>query len=77
VSDDPDVRKNSREQLFKLWGYPKGGETEGGTHYNIVQQFFQRGSGSIVKSMDEIILQKRRERGLPIPKEIENKKEDE
>jgi len=78
ISDDPDVRKNTREQLFKLWGYSKGGESEGGTHHNIIQQFFQaKGSGGVVKSMDEIILEKRKERGLSIPKQIENKRGDE
>lgn len=59
----PEIRRQAREQV-RIWCMGKSQE-KGGPVVGIVQQFFGAGNGkSIVQSMDEIILQKRKERGL-------------
>jgi hypothetical protein len=65
-SGDADVRIKTREQILKLWSsLSKAGEEGSGPQFNLIQQFFSGGKGTgIVQSMDEIILQKRKERGL-------------
>ncbi len=62
-SKDPNVRKSAREQVLRLCGKNQSSD---GSNVSLVQQFFGGGEGSkpLIQSMDEIILQKRKERGL-------------
>lgn len=70
-SPDSDVRKNAREQVFKQWGYGRDKLVSDGDsssrQISLFQQIFlgrESGGGHIIESMDDIILKKRKERGL-------------
>ena len=66
-STDPAVRRSAREQVLKLWGYGKNQPQDGEKSISLIQQFFGggvEGAKPLIQSMDEIILQKRKERGL-------------
>jgi len=68
-SVDADVRKNAREQVLKVWGYgrDKSLSDEDKPRVSLVQQFFGGGGGQkIIQTMDDIILQSRKDRGLDI-----------
>jgi hypothetical protein len=68
-SPDPDIRKNAREQVLKVWGYgrDKSLSDEDKPRVSLVQQFFGSGSGQkTIQTMDDVILQSRKERGLDI-----------
>jgi hypothetical protein len=81
-STDPEIRKAARADIFRQWGYgrDKGGEGER-TSISLFQQIFTgragTSTGSVVQSIDDLILQKRKDRGLPAyPPEDEDDKED-
>lgn len=66
-STDPSVRRSAREQVLKLWGFGKNQPQDGEKNVSLIQQFFGggvEGTKPLIQSMDEIILQKRKERGL-------------
>jgi len=69
-SSDPDVRKVARDQVLKTVLSKIGALTEGEkTQVNLFQFMGggKEGSGqSLIQSMDDIILQKRKERGLSL-----------
>lgn len=71
-SPDANVRRAAREQILRLWGYGKNQPQDGERpNVSIVQQFLggsEGGSKPLIQSMDEIILQKRKERGLKTEK---------
>ena len=55
------------DKILKLWGYGKNQPQDGEKSISLIQQFFGggvEGAKPLIQSMDEIILQKRKERGL-------------
>lgn len=80
LSNDADIRKSAREQVLKFL-VRDGGEK---SHISFIQQVYtNKGEpgGSVVESIDDLILQKRKERGLSVepnnPDEIEMEEENE
>jgi hypothetical protein len=63
LSDNADVRKSAREQVLKFL-VRDGGEK---SHISFIQQVYNTkgGESSVIESIDDLILQKRKERGLP------------
>ena len=80
-SADPNIRKAAREQVLRLWGYGKNQPQDGERpNVSIVQQFLggaEGGSKPLIQSMDEIILQKRKERGLKTETEMKGDENEE
>jgi len=81
TSSDPAVRQAARADIFKQWGYGRDKVVSNGekAHISLFQQIFMgkegAPTGSIIESIDDIILQKRKERGLPLePPEDEEEK---
>ena len=76
-SSDPEVRQAARADIFKQWGYGRDKVVSSGekAHISLFQQIFMgregAPTGSIIESIDDIILQKRKERGLPLEPEDE------
>jgi hypothetical protein len=84
-SPSPDIRQKARSQIFemlKAMQMTRGSAEEGGGQDNrsiIFNQFFgssKVASGSKIKSMDDLILQKRRERGLETEAELVQSEEE-
>jgi hypothetical protein len=66
-SESPEMRDKAIEKVLKCYGVGKEGEQK---KPPLVMQFFGRSSGGSplgVESIDQIILRKRAERGLPSP----------
>jgi len=69
----PSVRENAIEKVLKCYGYNQGE----GKVPSIIQQIFTQGGPGIVQSIDDLIIQKRLERGLSIDVEFETKPQQE
>lgn len=68
--NDPKTEQDALEKVLSCYGK----RTSGSDKPPIIQQFFQgggQGQGPMIESIDEVILKRRKERGLDVPKKEE------